>query len=85
MLQCHDGPLEAAGVPIVRVWNLSLSQWDVHTAGPRPLTGGSEDCTHYCEPSGVLDAWVDATVAALDRACLVDHVLNSMDNAQCVP
>ena len=62
-------PLEAAGVPIVRVWDLSVSQWDVHTAGPQPLTGGSQalDCTHYCEPSGVLDAWVDATAAALEQ------------------
>lgn len=62
-------PLEEAGATVVRVWNLSASQWDVHTAGLNESTDSRDtDCTHYCEPSGMLEAWVDATLVTLDKA-----------------
>ena len=29
---------------------------------------GGFDCTHFCEPSGVLDAWTDGMLLLLGRA-----------------
>ena len=68
--------LEAAGVGVLRVWNLTASQWDMHLDVHRrvpglllgsPRAGEPLDCTHFCEPSGVLEAWSDATLGALAR------------------
>ena len=60
---------EAARVPVIPVWDLSASQHDAHLERRTAYTRGSQtrgaDCTHFCEPSSVLAAWVDATLAAL--------------------
>ena len=58
--------LAAAGMPIVRLWDLSVSQWDTHLERRSLRTRmGGVDCTHFCEPSGVLEAWVDSTLVML--------------------
>ena len=58
--------LAASGLPIVRVWDLSVSQWDTHLERRSLRTRmGGVDCTHFCEPSGVLEAWVDSTLFML--------------------
>ena len=58
--------LAAAGLPVVRVWDLSVSQWDTHLERRSLRTRmGGVDCTHFCEPSGVLEAWVDSTLVML--------------------
>jgi hypothetical protein len=69
--------LEASGVPVLRVWEASVTQWDAHLGdiGGRLKHAGSTgdgihrgvDCTHYCEPSGVLEAWVDLLLLAIAR------------------
>lgn len=66
--------LEEANLPVVPIYNLTVGRWDAHLerrtryAATRPL-----DCTHFCEPSGVLDAWVDATVLAIANAYPPHH------------
>ena len=56
-------------VEVALVWELAVSQWDAHieTRSEHARARGL-DCTHYCEPSGVLAAVVDATALALLRA-----------------
>lgn len=36
-----------ADVPLLRIYNLTISQWDVRTS----------DCMHVCLPSGIIEAW----------------------------
>ena len=52
--------LESLGIQTIRVWNMSVSQWDAHPS--------AFDCTHFCEPSGVMEAWNAATLQALSSA-----------------
>ena len=55
--------LELGGLPVLRIWNLSSSQWDTHLESRTPhLKSRGGDCTHYCFPGGVLEAWSDATL-----------------------
>ena len=56
-----------AGLPIILIWGLTSTQWDVHREifAPHPYTISALDCTHFCTPSGVMEAWVDATTNAL--------------------
>jgi hypothetical protein len=55
------------GIPTILIWGLSNTQWDIHREvfSPHAYTVGALDCTHYCTPSGVMEAWVDATTNAL--------------------
>ena len=48
----------------VRIWNLSVSQWDVHVSSDSP-SNTPLDCTHFCDPSGVMEAWTNALLQAL--------------------
>ena len=61
--------LEAAGLPVLRIWGATESQWDQHleqkTAHTRRKAGA--DCTHFCQPSGVMEAWVDGTLLLAER------------------
>ena len=61
--------LERAGLPVLRTWRLTASQWDVHLAIRTQWARNkhSADCTHFCEPSGVMEAWADATILLLQR------------------
>ena len=60
--------VEAAGLPVLWQWDLLRSQWDVHVA-KRTLNTYRRgyDCTHFCMPSGVSDAMVDALLLTLYR------------------
>ena len=52
-------PVEAAHVPILRVWEHSSAAWDAHPAATRGHHGKDVlDCTHYCTPSEELGHWV---------------------------
>lgn len=47
-----------AGIPIMRVNNASLPEWFQHVGYQnRTDMDGIEDCTHYCQPSGVFYHW----------------------------
>ena len=64
--------LERAGMPIIRILNLTVSQWDTHLENrtlhiARKTEGAAVDCTHFCEPSGVMEAWADATLLVVER------------------
>jgi hypothetical protein len=65
-LVAANDALEAARVPVLRIWRATVSQWDVHLADRTPFVRAGRlskvDCTHFCEPSGVLEAWVDETL-----------------------
>jgi len=54
-------------IPIVRIWALSSSQFDAHRALYTSFAhrNGALDCTHFCFPSGVLEAWTDALLNSL--------------------
>lgn len=58
---------EEAGVPLLKIWFLSASQHDVHRAlyTSWAHTKGALDCTHFCVPSGVMEAWTDALFNSL--------------------
>lgn len=63
-------------LPVLRVWQLSVTQWDAHIDQRTPHVYNRLDCTHWCEPSGVLEAWVDGTIlklAALHRPAPGPH------------
>ena len=66
--------LAAAGIPTVRVWNLSRPHSQLHLGMRTPHTmrmgdNGSNDCTHYCTP-GVVDLWVAGPLLdAIRHAC----------------
>ena len=49
-------------------WQASISQWDVHLErrSAHTLKRGI-DCTHLCEPSGVLESWTDTLLVALEE------------------
>lgn len=49
-----------AGVAPLLIWDISTTQWDMHLARKTPYVRDRVDCTHWCEPSGVMEAWVDA-------------------------
>ena len=55
--------LQAAGVGAVKVWELTVTQADQFLSNRTPYVRAKLDCTHLCEPSGVLDAW---SIAALE-------------------
>ena len=57
--------LERAGVGVVRIWEQSVTQADQYLQSRTPYVANKLDCTHYCEPSGVLDYWSDATLRAI--------------------
>mgnify|MGYP007078081006 CR=1 FL=1 len=57
--------VRAAGIPAMLLWDVSVTQWDTHLARRTPYVRSRLDCTHWCEPSGVLEAWVDVALAAL--------------------
>jgi len=61
--------LEDAGLPILRIWNLTKTQWDVHLDNrtSHVLRLKHADCTHFCEPSGVMEAWADGSLLLVDR------------------
>lgn len=54
--------LEASGVGVVRIWDESVSQADQHLASRTAYVARKLDCTHMCEPSGVLEWWADVTL-----------------------
>lgn len=59
-----------ARLPVIKVWNATASQHDSHLERRTAYTKvrKSVDCTHFCEPSAVMEAWVDATAATLQGA-----------------
>lgn len=57
--------LERAGVGVVRIWDQSVTQADQYLQSRTPYVASKLDCTHFCEPSGVLDYWSDATLRAI--------------------
>ena len=61
--------LESEGLPVIRIWNLTRSQWDVHLERrtKHVQKKGAADCTHFCEPSGVMEAWADGALLAFER------------------
>ena len=64
--------LEDAGLPVLRIWRLTASQWDAHLDMrtpfiTRPAGHHGADCTHFCDPSGVLEAWADGSLILLQR------------------
>lgn len=60
--------LARAGLGIVPTWHASVSQWDVHLERRSAHTRARGiDCTHLCEPSGVLEAWTDALLVTLEE------------------
>ena len=63
----HEGlqTLAAAGVGVVRIWDQTVTQADQYLASRTPYVASKLDCTHFCEPSGVLDEWSDAMLRAL--------------------
>ena len=62
--------LEAVGVGVVRIWELTVTQADQFLSRRTPYVSRRLDCTHLCEPSGVLHAWSTVTLAALARVVL---------------
>lgn len=48
-------------VPILRINHPAASQYDAHAKYPH-----NADCTHYCNPSGVLYAWRDVLFNAIE-------------------
>eukprot|EP00965_Chrysotila_dentata_P044374 1474947-Pleurochrysis_carterae.AAC.1 len=67
--------LEAAGLPVLKIWGATESQWDQHLELKTPHTRARSgaDCTHFCHPSGVMEAWVDGTLILAERML---HSLN---------
>lgn len=60
--------LSTAGLKVVPLWEMMVSQWDMHLEQRTPHTATrGVDCTHWCSPSGVLEAWVDATLLAMSE------------------
>ena len=59
--------LEAVGVGVVRIWELTVTQADQFLSRRTPYVSRRLDCTHLCEPSGVLHAWSTVALAALAR------------------
>ena len=60
--------LEAAGMPVLRIWDSTESQWDLHLETRTPHTQArGADCTHFCQPSGVMEAWADGAVLLAER------------------
>eukprot|EP00908_Phaeocystis_cordata_P006591 Transcript_17209.p1 GENE.Transcript_17209~~Transcript_17209.p1 ORF type:complete len:641 (-),score=-7.25 Transcript_17209:216-2138(-) len=57
--------LDDAGVRPIRIWRATVTQHDVYLGSRTPYVAAKLDCTHLCEPSGVLEMWVDATLDAL--------------------
>ena len=64
----HEGlqTLAAAGVGVVRIWDQTVTQADQYLASRTPYVASKLDCTHFCEPSGVLDEWSDAMLRRCD-------------------
>ena len=58
---------QSAAIPTLRIWGLTSTQWDTHREmfSSHAYTIGALDCTHFCVPSGVMEAWVSATTNAL--------------------
>ena len=54
--------LAAADLDVVKVWHSTASQWDQHLASRTPYVARTLDCTHFCQPSGVMEEWVNATL-----------------------
>ena len=61
--------LEAAGLPVLKIWRATESQWDLHLEQKTPHTRAKPgpDCTHFCHPSGVMEAWVDGALLLAER------------------
>ena len=38
---------------------IATGEWDVYLASRTAWVRTKLDCTHFCEPSGVLEAWTD--------------------------
>ena len=57
--------LEAAGVRPISIWDATITQADQYLASRTPYVATKLDCTHFCEPSGTLEMWVDVTLHAL--------------------
>lgn len=53
-------------IPILRIYNATRTQWMDHI-GPQVRTDepGRMDCTHYCQPSGVISFWRELLFNAL--------------------
>jgi hypothetical protein len=61
--------IEAAGGRTVRIWEAAIAHGTGGYIGRRtPYLHGKLDCTHWCEPSGLLEHLVDVSLAALGRA-----------------
>eukprot|EP00667_Euglena_gracilis_P010361 EG_transcript_10547 len=57
----------AAGIPVLRLWNLTQPHWKFHVegAGLADKLSGITDCTHYCLPGAPL-AWAVALTDLLE-------------------
>ena len=51
--------IRGSGMPIVPTFDVTHTQWDVYLASRTAWVRTKLDCTHFCEPSGVLEAWTD--------------------------
>jgi len=57
-----------AQLPVIRIHDMTVTQFDARLDNRTPHVRGKLDCTHFCEPSGALEAWVDATLLAIAAA-----------------
>ena len=63
-------PLEAAGIPVVHIWNATRPHWDKHLSNRTPYMRGRVDCTHFCmgtEGGDVLDMWVQLLLPVVQQ------------------
>ena len=58
---------EQVGLPVIRTWDSSVTQWDSHLERRTNYskTKSVIDCTHWCEPSGAIEEWNDAMLDQL--------------------
>jgi hypothetical protein len=54
-----------AGVPVVPTWLTTVTQWDSHLSRHTPYYHHKGDCTHFCEPIGALEEWVNALLSVV--------------------
>lgn len=60
--------MAAVGLAVMPTWRATVTQWDTHLARRTPhmtAHSGILDCTHFCEPSGVMEHWNDALLRLL--------------------
>eukprot|EP00667_Euglena_gracilis_P011838 EG_transcript_12121 len=57
--------MAAAGIPILRVWNITQPLWNFHVVYSGRVNAEPVDCTHYCVPGATLP-WAVALTDLLE-------------------